>query len=136
MPIQGSRLLARREALGLSQPEVCKLMGIKNYQQYAQWETGEHEPLGRNIEKLMKALSCSADYLFGLVDDPGDTFKEADLSPNERKLIALIRQDRKDEAAMYVLSGGVAPPPSFKPYDPPLIEGGDKPSVPGSDEAA
>src|SRR5579859_5617442 len=92
MPLYSERLLSRRQALDMTQKDVAQAIGVKNYQQYASWETGEHRPSVEYVEKLALALHCSTDYLLGLVNDPGATLEEADLSEDERGLLRLYRK--------------------------------------------
>src|SRR5262245_40048237 len=55
MPIHGDRLKARRTALGLSQADVAKDIGIKTYQQYDDWERERHSPPIKYLEGLSRA---------------------------------------------------------------------------------
>lgn len=138
MPLKPERLLKMRNFWGLTQPEVAKILGIKNYQQYAQWETGEVQPGGAKIEQLSKALRCSADYLLGLVEQPDDVFSEDNLNDDERKLLYLIRTGQIVEAAQFILSGAAVttiPSQALKSDLPPLIESGEQASDPGSEPA-
>jgi transcriptional regulator with XRE-family HTH domain len=136
MPVIPSRLLERRLYWGLTQQDVAKALGIKNYQQYAQWETGEVEPGGTKIEMLSKALRCSADYLLGLVEQPNDVFSEENLTDYEKKMLYYFRNGQFIEAAQYALSGGAVTPALKSDDMPPLIESGKKSDSPGSEPAA
>jgi transcriptional regulator with XRE-family HTH domain len=134
MPLYSERLLSRRQALGMTQKDVAQAIGVKNYQQYASWETGEHRPSVEYVEKLALALHCSTDYLLGLVNDPGATLEEADLTDDERGLLRLMRKGDYREAIDFLL-GRI---PALQANNPvrPLVERDDKPTVPGTDEAA
>jgi transcriptional regulator with XRE-family HTH domain len=136
MPVIPSRLLERRLYWGLTQQDVAKALGIKNYQQYAQWETGEVEPGGTKIEMLSKALRCSADYLLGLVEQPNDVFSEENLTDYEKKMLYYFRNGQFIEAAQYALSGGAVTPALKSDDMPPLIESSKKSDSPGSEPAA
>ena len=60
----GEKIVHRREELGLTQVQLSKMCGIKaptlnNY------EKNKTFPNEENLFRLMKALKCDANYLFG-----------------------------------------------------------------------
>jgi len=68
--LQGHRVKARRDYLGLTQPELGKLID-KDYQYVSKLERGVYTNVTTDtLEHLARALVCSADYLLGLADDP------------------------------------------------------------------
>ena len=59
----GQRLLAAREALGLSQEEVAAKLGLTQ-SAYADWEYGTVALRPEQIQQLVKVLEVSTGYLF------------------------------------------------------------------------
>lgn len=56
-------LKRRREALGLTQWDLAKALGLKSMTSVSHFETGRREPSFKNLKKLVKALDCTADSL-------------------------------------------------------------------------
>lgn len=61
MNLTGKRLRELREAKGLSQNEVAKLLGISRTA-YVKYETGESRPV-RKIKELSQLFNVSTDYI-------------------------------------------------------------------------
>lgn len=62
----GNRLKQLREAKGLSQSEVAKIMGVGRTT-YLKWENGENQPT-RKLDQLSQFFDVSIDYLLGKSD--------------------------------------------------------------------
>lgn len=71
--VQGlpERIKSRREAIGLSQPELAERMGGKSSRaEVSQYENGWKQPSAAKLVALSKALRCSTDWLLGLARAP------------------------------------------------------------------
>ncbi len=66
--IIGIRLKEKREELGLIQSQVAEMTGIKK-NTISNYENSISEPSINNIIKLMLALECDANFLFGIEDN-------------------------------------------------------------------
>lgn len=86
----GQWLKELREQRGYGQTEFAQMVGV-DYSQIWRWETGENEAKRDAIKALAAALDVSTDYLLGLVKEPRGLLAEAGLSPQERRLIHMIR---------------------------------------------
>lgn len=62
----GNRLKQLREAKGLSQSEVAKIIGVGRTT-YLKWESGENQPT-RKLDQLSRFFNVSIDYLLGKSD--------------------------------------------------------------------
>ncbi|HSS99933.1 MAG TPA: helix-turn-helix transcriptional regulator [Terriglobales bacterium] len=80
--MRGDRLKALRESRDLTQSELAIELEISEPQIW-RYENGESKPRGDVVVKLATFFGVSADYLFGLTDDPG-MHVEGDLSQDER----------------------------------------------------
>ena len=67
-----SRLKVCRQSKDMLQSHVAEKIGVAR-STYAMYERGEREPNVDTIADLAKLFEVSADYLLGLVDDPGET---------------------------------------------------------------
>lgn len=63
-PAQGARLVALRQAAGLSQAELARLVGTTQ-QSVAYWETSDRPPGSDYLPKLAKALGVRVEVLLG-----------------------------------------------------------------------
>ncbi len=59
----GSRIKQRREELGLTQPELAKLMNVSKGT-IGNYETGISYPNEKNFFKLFEILKCDANFLY------------------------------------------------------------------------
>lgn len=64
-----TRLKARREALGLSQIELARVVGVERGSIWS-WESGGKIPRQPTLLRLASALQTTTDYLLGATDDP------------------------------------------------------------------
>ena len=64
-PHQGANLAALRQAAGLSQAELAKLVG-DTQRNIAYWEQSEKPPRSDVVPKLAKVLGCSVEQLLGI----------------------------------------------------------------------
>lgn len=67
--MQKERLKARREALGLSQTDLARSVGLTP-QAVSAYENGVRHATGDVIAAIADALDCSADYLLGRTENP------------------------------------------------------------------
>lgn len=68
----GSRVRARREALGLLQRALGALIGVSEPKTISAWEHGHAMPRGPRLVRLAEALGCAVDWLlYGDADDAG-----------------------------------------------------------------
>jgi transcriptional regulator with XRE-family HTH domain len=86
-----------RELVGLTQEELSERLSV-SYQQIWRWEQNKVEPGADIVVRLAKELRVSSDYLLGLSNEPLGHMTDEDLSPNERKLIAAVRNRQIVEA--------------------------------------
>ncbi len=59
----GSRIKQRREELGLTQPELAKLIGVSKGS-IGNYESGVSSPNEKILFKLFSALKCDANFLY------------------------------------------------------------------------
>lgn len=96
------RIKELREEKNLTQEDVSKALNTTRTN-IGRWEKGENEPTSGFLIKLADFFECSVDYLLGRSDDFGNvTIKEksAELTPDEKKLLALFQNiplDRQKE---------------------------------------
>jgi len=64
-PRQGANLAALRQAAGLSQAELAKLVG-DTQRNIAYWEQSEKPPRSDVVPKLAKVLGCTVEQLLGI----------------------------------------------------------------------
>ncbi len=88
---RGDRLKRLREDRRLTQDELSDLLGI-GHAQMNRYENGKTEPGPEAIIKFANVLEVTTDYLLGLVDEPGEHLREAELTAEERKLLAAYRR--------------------------------------------
>lgn len=63
------RIKSRREALGLSQTDLARSVGLTP-QAVSAYENGVRRASGDVIAAIADALDCSADYLLGRTENP------------------------------------------------------------------
>lgn len=85
----GVRLNELRTSRGFTLEEVAKAINTTK-QQVFRIEHGQ-VPNAETVSKLALFFTVSSDYLLGLVDEPHDRLKPADLSPDELKFLGAIR---------------------------------------------
>lgn len=88
--LRGSRLKALREARGLTQDALGKLIGTDG-RQIIRYEKEDTDPSSEIVYTLAVELETTADYLIGLSDDANPKLVSADLSDSERDLIMALR---------------------------------------------
>lgn len=88
----GSRIKQKREELGLTQPELAKLVGVSKGS-IGNYESNISSPNEKILFKLFEVLKCDANFLYqdefkyDLTDDKfARTQQEIDLLLNYRKL--------------------------------------------------
>lgn len=73
----GTRIKEARKALGLSQDELAKRMGLKNKSSICKVERGDDNLTTDNVVKYANALKCTPGYLMGWEENPTDINEEA-----------------------------------------------------------
>lgn len=96
---RGDRIRAAREARGLSQRNLARVLGI-GINQINRYEVGANDPAASAIAKIATELKVSADYLLGLSDEP-QSHATFELQPNERQLLDAFA--RGDSSAIFRL---------------------------------
>lgn len=84
----GSRLRERRDALGMTQTELGRLLGVTG-SAIANYENGFSSPKADVLYKVFDALQCDANYLFQ--DEMSDEIDSKEYK-RERSLLALFRR--------------------------------------------
>lgn len=97
----GENLKARRDAAGLPQEALAKLLGHKRPSTVQAWEKNRRRPRSRTVRILAEHLKCSpADLLAGVEGDydglRGDTTRGRqvngrDVTPNEVRVVRILR---------------------------------------------
>lgn len=64
----GSRIKILREENKLTQNDLAKKLGFKNYTTITKWEKGENLPRGRELKLLAELFDVSSDWILGLSD--------------------------------------------------------------------
>ena len=95
--LKGSRLKALREAKGLTQDALAKLLGTDG-RQIIRYEKEETDPGSEVVYALAVELETTSDYLIGLTDDPNPKLVSVDLSNEERDLIMSLRRGQTKRA--------------------------------------
>ena len=84
------RLKELRADKNLTQKELATMLGLsKNI--ICEYEKGRAEPSVETLTAMCKIFQCSADYLIGLSDDFGNVAVNADLSEEEKEILATYR---------------------------------------------
>jgi len=103
MDINTSRLIACRNAKGLSQKKAAELIGVSQAG-YLRYESGERKPRVTTLQAIARVLGTSEDYLLGLTDIP--TPSEIIISEAEQPvLFDLVRNALSDKDVMRRLEG-------------------------------
>ena len=84
----GSRLREQREALGLKQSELGKMLGVTG-SAIGNYENGVSSPKADVLYKVFDSLQCDANYLFQ--DEMGEQSKSAS-SQEEEALLRLFHR--------------------------------------------
>lgn len=79
----GTRLKAKREALGITQPELAKMLNVSKGA-IGNWETDVNSPRATLLYDLFDILHCDANYLFQ--DETRELYKDT-ASPEEFEYI-------------------------------------------------
>lgn len=79
----GSRLKARREALGITQPQLAEMLGVSKGA-IGNYEIDANSPKATILYKVFDVLKCDANYLFQ--DEINDLYKDT-ATPEEFEII-------------------------------------------------
>jgi transcriptional regulator with XRE-family HTH domain len=128
------RLKSRRKECGLSQVELCELVGIKQ-NQYSRYENGT-VPEVELLIKFAVALECTTDYLLLQTEKPNEIREYESLPEDEKRLVqefrAFKRNDPMARAAIKMLRDlNVIEEPQRASIEPPQ-----EPDVPGEKKTA
>jgi transcriptional regulator with XRE-family HTH domain len=91
------RLKATRVRSGYTQETLAELLETDK-KAISRWESGTFTPNTETLIRLAKVLDVSADYLLGLSDDPMPHLRIDNMSEDERRVVAAMRQGDKLEA--------------------------------------
>ena len=99
-----SRLRERREALGLKQSELGKLLGVTG-SAIGNYENGVSSPKADILYQVFDVLKCDANYLFQ--DEMSEVLPPAETvrSPKEKNLLVSFRslnEEGQDKAIEYI----------------------------------
>jgi transcriptional regulator with XRE-family HTH domain len=101
--MRGERIRKLREELGWTQDVLAEKIGVPVLQ-INRYENNKTKPNADMITILAENLSCSADYLLGLTDDPTPHHLEAsELRAKERIAIAAWRRGDRFEAIKVIV---------------------------------
>lgn len=96
----GDRVAGAREALGLSQPELAKRLGVK-LKTVRAWENDLSEPRANKLQMLAGILNVSIMWLLNGEGDGLDApSEEAILPADVRAMLTEIRQVKTEMSAM------------------------------------
>lgn len=84
------RIKERRQALGLRQDDLAKLLNLTQAQ-VSRYERGESEPTPDGMVALAKILDTTADYLLGLSNLVKPVQSESDLTELEQEIVNIMR---------------------------------------------
>lgn len=97
----GENLKARRDAVGLPQEALAKLLGHKRPSTVQAWEKNRRRPRSRTVRILAEHLKCSpADLLVGVEGDydglrgettQGQQVNGRAVTPNEARVVRILR---------------------------------------------
>ncbi|MEP7287984.1 MAG: helix-turn-helix transcriptional regulator [Chloroflexota bacterium] len=132
MPLLGSRLRELRARKGLSQQDLADALKVKP-QQYSRWEREEVDPSSDVIARLATTLSCTADYLLGLTEQPHERREEDSLPADEQALLKMYRAGKIPRSVKRLLGDlDFLEDQSERP----TVEGQSKADVPGQEKTA
>ena len=88
----GNRIMALREADGLTQAQLAERVGVSQAT-VSQWESGTRTTSGEAVVALARVFDTSADFLLGLVDEQIRLVPYfRDLSDDEQLLLQAFSQ--------------------------------------------
>lgn len=121
--IVGDRITKRMDALGISQGELARRVGIKQPSIYALININKHGSV--HIHKIARELETTAEYLMGETDDPESNMPIPDNTSEEREFIELLRGlCPEDKRAVLQLTRSLAQrgkSPAPEPIKPPTV---------------
>lgn len=91
----GERIRERRKQLGMTQDELANKIGVKKTS-VSNYEVNTNSPPEKVIIKIMDALDCDANYLFG----DYTTKENFVITPHERKIIEAYRKSPEMQPAI------------------------------------
>lgn len=106
----GNRIRKSRKALGLTQNEVAKAVGVKE-SAVSQWENDSTEPSGRNLNTLCQILQTSVEYLLYGRDEKVTALGYPLLTPNT--ITSYLDGQDRDRAYERVKSSQSLPDATF-----------------------
>lgn len=114
---RGDRLEKLRRLHGFTQEEFAERINASQVQVW-RYETGKADPSSEILTRIAQELQVTADYLLGLVNDPGAHLSARDLSPDESRLLDAYR--RGDLRGLMRLIADSEQPTTQKPHEAPV----------------
>lgn len=96
----GSRIKARREQLGITQPELARLIGVTKGA-IGNYETDANSPKASMMYRLFDVLKCDANYLFQDENEPRDIDPHAMLEHNLLTLFNKVNNEGQEKIIDY-----------------------------------
>lgn len=96
----GSRIKILREENKLTQNDLAKKLGFKNYTTITKWEKGENLPRGRELKLLAELFDVSSDWILGLSDSRSSSDINhiySQLTPPRQHKVYTFAQHQLDE---------------------------------------
>lgn len=89
----GTQIKRRREALGMTQPVLARLVGVSKGS-IGNYESGVSNPNEPILIKLFEALKCDANYLYqDYINSENDiTISKDNITPHEQEVINAYRE--------------------------------------------
>lgn len=97
----GSRLRDKRKELGITQPQLAKMLGVSQ-SAIGSWETDTNSPRATLLYDIFQILSCDANYLFQ--DETRELYR-SEATPDEfENLVKKFRQlDRHGQETVLII---------------------------------
>lgn len=95
----GTRLKARREQLGITQPQLAEMLGVSKGA-IGNYETGINSPKATILFKVFDVLDCDANYLFQ--DEMNERSQEDTATPLEMEHLVKKYRDLDDHGKKMV----------------------------------
>jgi transcriptional regulator with XRE-family HTH domain len=96
----GSRIKARREQLGITQPELARLIGVTKGA-IGNYETDANSPKASMMYRLFDVLKCDANYLFQDETEPLEIDPHAMLEQNLLTLFNKVNGEGQEKIIDY-----------------------------------
>lgn len=91
------RLKNMRVKNGYTQEAFAEILGTDK-KAISRWESGTFTPNADTLVRIAQTLDVSTDFLLGLSDDPMPHMRIDNMSDDERRVVAAMRQGDKLQA--------------------------------------